>query len=86
MVNSSSEIMTDRPSVLTSDTISSPTPAAGGTLNSFNSGYDKGLPQNKRYFRDFSFLATGDIDGDNDPDLAFGGGDYSPGETEGVYV
>jgi hypothetical protein len=86
MVSSNSEEMTDRPSVLTSDTISSPAPSAGGTLNNFNSGYDKGLPQSKRYFRDFSFLATGDIDGDNDPDLAFGGGDYSPGETEGVYV
>ncbi|MFW3145553.1 MAG: PKD domain-containing protein [Thermoplasmatota archaeon] len=57
-----------------------------GILENFTGGYEKGLPHNTYGFDEFNCLAVGDIDGDSNLDLAFGGEDYDTASTTGLYV
>ncbi|MGA1849043.1 MAG: FG-GAP-like repeat-containing protein, partial [Thermoplasmatota archaeon] len=66
--------------------VSVDTATSNATLGNFESGYDRGLPQNTNTFRDFNSIEPFDINGDSKIDLAFGGGDRNPSNTQGLYV
>lgn len=59
-----------------------PRDTSGDTLDDFEGGVSENLPTNK----DFNALATGDINGDENLDIAFGGEDYGGADTRGLYV
>jgi ribosomal protein S27AE len=52
------------------------------TINTFGTNYMTGLPTSG----DYNGIAVGDIDGDGDDDMAFGGEDYGSTNTVGMYV
>lgn len=55
---------------------------SGDSLEDFEGGVSENLPTDG----DYSALATGDINGDEKPDIAFGGEDYGGADTQGLYV
>ena len=56
--------------------------AGADTLNDFETGVSEGLPSDG----DYNAIATGDINEDENIDMAFGGEDYGSADTTGLYV
>ncbi|MCK5772544.1 MAG: VCBS repeat-containing protein, partial [Thermoplasmata archaeon] len=56
--------------------------AEGVPINALETGYSSGLPTSG----DYNAIAVGDVDGDGNTDMAFGGEDYGSANTQGLYV
>ncbi len=59
-----------------------PLSISGSELSDFGTGVSVNLPTSGAY----NSIAVGDIDGDSNMDLAFGGNDYGSSHTYGIYV
>ncbi len=56
--------------------------ADGVPIHALETGYASGLPTSG----DYNAIAVGDVDGDGNDDMAFGGEDYGSASTQGLYV
>ena len=54
----------------------------GKTLENFTTGVASGLPSSG----DYNYIAVGDVDGDGNEDMAFGGENYGSASSTGLYV